>query len=73
MRLQAEHIDMRGNYPADVCWPSNVVDLDTGKIVGHILNERPRLRRVSVFDGKYQGDFRSSEECDAFLKASRPY
>ena len=68
MRLRAEHIDMQGNYPDEVYWPTSVTDLDTGKIVGKILNERPRLRRVSVFDSKYQGDFKTREECDAFLR-----
>jgi hypothetical protein len=68
MRLKAEHVDMRGGYPTDVYWPTDVTDLDTGKIVGSIQNERPRLRRVSIFDGKYEADFKSAEECDAFLK-----
>jgi hypothetical protein len=68
MRLKAEHVDMRGGYPTDVYWPTDVTDLDSGMIVGTIHNERPRLRRVSIFDGKHEGDFKSADECDAFLK-----
>lgn len=68
MRLQAEHVDMRGGYSSDVYWPTNVIDVDTGNVVGFVHSERPRSRHVSVFDGKYQGYFKSAEECDAFLK-----
>jgi hypothetical protein len=70
MRLEAKHVDMRGGYPEPgVFWVTDVVDLDSGKIIGSIRNEtHPRSRHISLFDGKYVADFKSQQECDAFIK-----
>jgi len=46
-----------------------VIDRATGLAVGFIRSEtHPGMRYVSLFDGKYQGQFASSQECDAFIK-----
>jgi hypothetical protein len=46
-----------------------IVDEDTGKEVGMIrLGAHPRGRHVSLFDGKYKGNFESHAECEAFVK-----
>lgn len=50
------------------------IDIDTGKQIGHINihqgdwvgGRRSHTRSVSMFDGKYQADFDSHEECCAF-------
>jgi len=69
MRLQAQWVDMRGNYGSSVTWTTDVIDQETGRKVGFIENERsPAKRRVSLFGGKYQGDFVSPLECAAFAK-----
>jgi hypothetical protein len=69
MRLQVYWVDMRGGYMSDVAWQTDVIDQDTGKNVGFVDSERsPRARRISLFGGKYQGDFKTREECDAFAK-----
>jgi hypothetical protein len=69
MRLLVEWIDMRGGYMSQVAWRTNVIDQDTGKKVGFVDAERsPAKRHISLFGGKYQGDFVKPEECDAFAK-----
>ena len=69
------HVDMPGGYTSEVAWRSNVIDQDTDKKVGFVDAERaaihsesPAKRHVSLFGGKYQGDFVKREECDAFVK-----
>jgi len=69
MKLLVEWVDMRGGYTSRVAWQTNVIDQDTGKKVGFVDAERsPAMRHISLFGGKYQGDFRTAEQCDAFAK-----
>ena len=76
MRLLVEwHVDMRGGHTSQVAWRTNVIDQDTGKKVGFVDAERaaihsgsPAKRHISLFGGKYQGDFVKPQECDAFVK-----
>lgn len=69
MRLLVQWVDMRGGYATQVSFKTDVIDQDTGKIVGFVEAERsPAARHISLFGGKYQGDFKSPEQCDAFAK-----
>jgi hypothetical protein len=72
MKLLVYWVDMRGGYIDPVVFDSDVVDQDTGKKVGHVIAERSpgktRKRHISLFGGKYQGNFESPDECDAFAK-----
>ena len=69
MRLLVEWADMRGGYMSQVAFRTDVVDQDTGKKVGFVQAERsPRKRHISLFGGKYRGEFESPEQCDAFAK-----
>ena len=69
MKLQVQWVDMRGGYAAPVTWETEVIDQDTGKKVGFVHNQRsPATRHISLFGGKYQGDFSRPEECTAFAK-----
>jgi hypothetical protein len=72
MRLLVQHLDMRGGYQAQEAWTTQVIDQDTGNIVGWVHHERsPALRFISLFGGKYEAEFSSSNsqlECDAFAK-----
>jgi hypothetical protein len=69
MRLTVDAINMKGGYAGDVTFePTDVTD-ETGKKVGFVEASRsPASRHISLFAGKYQGEFRSREECDAFAK-----
>jgi hypothetical protein len=52
-----------------VAWQTDVIDQDTGKKVGFVEEERsPAARHISLFGGKYQGDFTTWGQCDAFAK-----
>jgi hypothetical protein len=45
------------------------MDEDTNKEVGFVEATRsPITRHISLFGGKYQGDFKTPEECAAFAK-----
>jgi hypothetical protein len=69
MRLLVQWVDMRGGYTSQVAFRTDVIDQDTGKTVGFVEAERsPRARHILLFGGKYQGDFLSPEQCDAFAK-----
>jgi hypothetical protein len=75
MRLLVEWVDMRGGWTSQVALRTDVIDQDTGKKVGFVDAERygvhsgsPAKRHISLFGGKYQGDFERREECDAFAK-----
>jgi hypothetical protein len=72
MRLLVQWVDMRGGYTSQVAWRTDVIDQDTGKKVGFVDAERsPASRHISLFGGKYEGRFSSSNsiaECDAFAK-----
>jgi hypothetical protein len=69
MRLLVEWVDMRGGYMSRVAWRTDVKDQDTGKKVGFVEAERsPAARHISLFGGKYQGDFKTPAECEAFAK-----
>lgn len=68
MRLQVRWVDMRGNHGSQT-WVTDVIDQDTDKKVGFLENKRsPAKRHVSLFGGKYQGDFVTYDECAAFAK-----
>jgi hypothetical protein len=69
MRSLVEWTDTRGGYGTQVSWQKPVIDEDTGKTVGFVKAERsPITRHISLFGGKYQGDFTDHEECVAFAK-----
>lgn len=69
MRLVLRNIELRGGYADKTAWEPEIVDLDTGKVVGSYYQEnKPRLRRVTLFGGKYVGEFATHQECDAFAK-----
>ena len=72
MKLLVQWVDLRGGYAEQVAFRTNVVDQESGKIVGFVDAERsPATRHISLFDGKYQAEFsspRSIYECDAFAK-----
>jgi len=71
MRLKVLQIDS-GCRSADC--RREVTDMDTGKNVGFVLgrqgsaveNARYQSWSISLFDGKYTGDFEALEECAAF-------
>ncbi len=72
MRLLVQWVDMRGGYTQPVAWRTDVIDRDTGKVVGFVDSERsPAERHISLFGGKYEGHFSSGnsrQECNAFAK-----
>jgi|SRR5215813_6514229 len=69
MKLLVEPTDMRGNYTSQDWWEGDVIDQDTGKKVGLVEARRsPARRHISLFGGKYQVDFTSQEQCEAFAK-----
>lgn len=69
MNLIAYWTDMRGGFTTKVSARTEIIDKDTNKEVGFIEASRsPIVRHVSLFGGKYQGDFTTPEECSAFVK-----
>jgi hypothetical protein len=70
MRLDCAFTTMRGGWIGRVEFQEDLItDNDTGKVVGFVKASRsPATRHVSLFGGKYQGDFRTIEECCAFIK-----
>ena len=69
MKLLVKWVDMRGGYRDPVAWEPEVIDQDTGKQVGFVHSERsPATRHISLFGGKYQGDFKLPAECEAFAR-----
>ncbi len=68
MRLDWKNLSMRGERDG-TAYETPVVDVDTGKKVRFVRFEvTPVFRLVSLFDDKYQGQFKSNEECDAFIR-----
>jgi hypothetical protein len=69
MKLLVKWVDVRGGYVSNVSFRTEVIDVDTGKDVGFVESSRsPAARHISLFGGKYQGDFTRPEECDAFAQ-----
>jgi hypothetical protein len=72
MKLLVKYVDMRGGYQEGQAWRTDVVDEETGKIVGWVHAERsPAFRTISLFGGKYETTFSSSDsisECNAFAR-----
>lgn len=75
MRLLVKNVDMRGGYQDAQAWKTDVIDEDTGKIVGSVHSQReptmPAFRHISLFGRKYQAEFASNvsaSECAAFAK-----
>ena len=69
MRLIVQWVDMRGGYAGPEKWYTDVFDEDARKTIGFVEQSRsPAARRISLFDGKYCGDFKSHDECAAFAK-----
>jgi hypothetical protein len=69
MRLVFQSVDMRGGYPEKMAWQNEVVDEESGKTVGFLYEEtKPARRIISLFGGKYQGEFKDSNHCHAFVK-----
>lgn len=67
MRLKFEPFDgRRKNYP-------NIIDEDTGKVVGHIRSNGVGFTNnggidISLFDGKYRAKVNSYPECLGFVR-----
>ena len=72
MKLRVHWVELRGGYTESVAFKTDVIDLDTGKVVGFVLAERsPATRYISLFDGKYQAEFSSSNsrrDCEIFAQ-----
>lgn len=69
MNLRVFWVDLRGGYASNVSFRSEIIDEDTGKEVGFVEARRtPATRHISLFGGKYQGDFTTPDECDAFAR-----
>jgi hypothetical protein len=69
MRLLVNWVDLRGGYTTPVAFRTPVIDEDTGTEVGFVDAERsPRSRYISLFGSKYQAEFESREQCQAFAK-----
>jgi hypothetical protein len=70
MKLQVRWVPLKGGYGGSVAFETNVIDLDTGKIVGLVHAERsPATRHISLFNGKYQAEFSDStsrRDCEVF-------
>jgi hypothetical protein len=67
MRLQWQRLSMQGEK--DTAYETPVIDSETGKKVGFVHFEvTPVFRLVSLFDDKYQGEFKTNSECDAFIR-----
>lgn len=77
MRIKVLEIDGR-SFEAKWLGPHDVVDLDTGAVVGSLKCDegatlsaaqnyfRYPTRLISLFDGKYKGRFERHDECQAF-------
>jgi hypothetical protein len=69
MKLKIPGLDIRrlgGSIQSD-----SVDDEETGKSVGRIVHASSldgNRRRISLFDGKYEGSFKTHEECIAFAR-----
>jgi hypothetical protein len=69
MQLQVVVVDMRGGYGNSQSWTTDVIDKETGKVVGFVYQEnKPAKRYISLFDGKYVGHFDDIGRCVAFAK-----
>lgn len=69
MKLRVYWTGLRGGYLSSVSFRTEVIDEETGKEVGFVESSRsPAIRHISLFGGKYRGDFRTPEECFAFAK-----
>jgi hypothetical protein len=69
MILLVKWVDLRGGYTTPVAFRTPIVDEDMGREVGFVDAERsPRNRHVSLFGSKYQADFETPEQCQAFAK-----
>jgi hypothetical protein len=65
MRLTFEDFDGRGRHHKPI------IDQDTGKKVGEILSggsNSPNFIRVSLFDGRYEEELYTRDECKGFIK-----
>jgi hypothetical protein len=69
LKLIVHTTDLRGRYPSKTRFRSKVIDQDTGEQIGFVEETRsPPRRHISLFGGKYHGDFTKPEECAAFAK-----
>ena len=67
MRLQVHWVDMRGGHGSPARWRTPVIDQETGKKVGFVDSKKsPAARHISLFGGKYRGDFTTRQQCAAF-------
>jgi len=68
--MAVKHRNLRGGrYPIATAWETDVTE-DSGQKIGVVYAERQDgatlFRHISLYGGKYEGQFRSREECDAF-------
>ena len=69
MKLKFCWHPMRGNHLSPIEVKSDVVDEDTDKVVGYLIEKTPPIERtISLFGGKYVGVFKKQEECAAFAR-----
>ena len=64
MNITIRYSDMRG-VRGKFTW--DVVDADTGKIIGSLTEKSPQIERtISLFGGTYEHAFKTPDECLAF-------
>jgi hypothetical protein len=69
MRLLVQWVDLRGGYATPVSFMTDIIDQDTSTKVGFVEASRsPARRHISLFNGKYQADFDTPSQCEAFAK-----
>jgi hypothetical protein len=69
MKLKVIYVDMRGGYGGQNVWETDVIDEETGRKVGFVHQEnKPAKRFISLFGGKYVGNFDDVDRCVAFAK-----
>lgn len=72
MKLEFYWHDMRGGFASEATFKTDIVDAETGNVVGFHMECRtpgasPR-RYISLFEGTYQASFARPDECYAYVK-----
>ena len=69
MKLKVFWTDMRGGWVDPVEVNNDVIDEETGAVVGYTIAARsPIERHVFLFGEEYTGIFQTYEECKTFVK-----
>jgi hypothetical protein len=64
MRIEVPYYDHRER----LCPDREGLSDETGKLVGRIAYKSGPTMYVSLFAGKYRGEFHSDKECEAFVR-----